>query len=124
PELAGPLVNLGIIYWRQEKLAEAEKFFNQALAGNALNNDAYIQFALFLRDQGRFAEAEAQYRKALEVWPHNAAAHRNLGILYDLYMGKFDEALKHYEMVLRLSRGPNKEVEGWIIDLKRRMAAG
>lgn len=124
PELSGPLVNLGIIYWRQEKLAEAEKFFNQALAANALNNDAYIQFALFLRDQGRFAEAEAQYRKALEVWPHNAAAHRNLGILYDLYMGKFDEALKHYEMVLRLSRGPNKEVEGWIIDLKRRMAAG
>jgi len=124
PELSGPLVNLGIVSWRQEKLVEAETFFTRALTANPLNNDAYVQFALFLREQGRFADAEAQYLKALEVWPHNAAAHRNLGILYDLYMGKFEEALKHYEMVLKLSPTPNKEVEGWIIDLKRRMAAG
>lgn len=124
PQLSGPLVNLGIVYWRQEKLAEAENYFKQALAVNPLNDDAYVQFGLFLREQGRFADAEQTYQKALEVWPHNAAAHRNLGILYDLYMGNFDAALKHYEMVLRLSAEPNKEVEGWIIDLKRRLAAG
>ncbi|MCR6652991.1 MAG: tetratricopeptide repeat protein [Cellvibrionaceae bacterium] len=124
PQLSGPLVNLGIVCWRQEKPAEAEKYFTQALTLNPLNNDAYVQMGLFLREQGRFAEAEQTYQKALEVWPHNAAAHRNLGILYDLYMGKFDAALKHYEMVLKLSDEPNKEVEGWIIDLKRRLAAG
>lgn len=124
PQLSGPLVNLGIVYWRQGKLKEAETAFNQALAANAFNNDAYVQFALLLREQGRFAEAEKLYLKALEVWPHNAAAHRNLGILYDLYMGRFDAAMQHYEMVLKLSPEPNKEVEGWIIDLKRRLAAG
>ncbi len=124
PQLSGPLVNLGIVYWRQDKLAEAEQTFTRALATNPLNNDAYIQFALFERDRGRFAEAEKLYLKAIDVWPHNAAAHRNLGILYDLYMGKFDAAMRHYEMVLKLSAEPNKEVEGWIADLKRRMAAG
>lgn len=124
PELSGPVVNLAIVLWRKDKLAEAESHFQQALAINPLNNDAYIQWGLFLREQGRFPDAEAAYLKALEVWPHNAAAHRNLGILYDLYMGKFDAALRHYEMVLRLSSEPNKEVEGWIIDLKRRLAAG
>ena len=124
PELSGPLVNLAIVYWRQEKPVEAENYFKQALALNPLNNDAYIQYGMFLREHGRFADAEAAYLKALEVWPHNAAAHRNLGILYDLYMGKFDAAMKHYEMVLKLSSEPNKEVEGWIIDLKRRLAAG
>lgn len=124
PELSGPLVNLAIVYWRQEKTAEAENYFKQALAVNPLNNDAYIQYGLFLREHGRFADAESTYLKALEVWPHNAAAHRNLGILYDLYMGKFDAAMTHYEMVLKLSGEPNKEVEGWIIDLKRRQAAG
>jgi tetratricopeptide (TPR) repeat protein len=124
PQLSGPQVNLGLVYWRQNKLEEAETAFKQALAINPLNNDAYVQYGYFLREQGRFNEAEAVYLKALEVWPHNLAAHRNLGILYDLYMGKFDAAMKHYEMVLRLSPEPNKEVEGWIIDLKRRLAAG
>lgn len=124
PQLSGPQVNLGLVYWRQDKIKEAEAAFNQALTLNPLNNDAYVQFGLFLREQGRFAEAEKIYLKALEVWPHNRAAHRNLGILYDLYMGKFDAALQHYEMVLKLSPEPNKEVEGWIIDLKRRLAAG
>lgn len=124
PELSGPLVNLGIVQWRQNKLDEADKMFAQALTVNPINNDAYVQYGFFLRDQGRFADAEKVYLKALKVWPHNAAAHRNLGILYDLYMGKFEAALKHYEMVLRLSSEPNKEVEGWIIDLKRRLASG
>lgn len=124
PQLSGPQVNLGLLYWRQDKLKEAEAAFNQALTLNPLNNDVYVQFGLFLREQGRFVEAEKIYLKALEVWPHNQAAHRNLGILYDLYMGKFDAALQHYEMVLKLSSEPNKEVEGWIIDLKRRLAAG
>jgi tetratricopeptide (TPR) repeat protein len=124
PLLSGPQVNLGLVYWRQEKLKEAEAAFNQALTLNPLNNDAYVQLGLFLREQGRFAEAEKTYLKALEVWPHNLAAHRNLGILYDLYMGKFEAAMQHYDMVLKLSPEPNKEVEGWIIDLKRRLAAG
>jgi tetratricopeptide (TPR) repeat protein len=123
PQLSGPQVNLGLVYWRQNKLKEAEAAFNQALILNPLNNDAYVQFGLFLREAGRFSEAEKTYLKALEVWPHNLAAHRNLGILYDLYMGKFEAAMRHYEMVLRLSPAPNKEVEGWIIDLKRRLAA-
>lgn len=124
PQLSGPQVNLGLVYWRQDKLKEAETAFNQALTLNPLNNDAYVQFGLFLREQGRFAEAEKIYLKALEVWPHNLAAHRNLGILYDLYMGKFEAALEHYETLLKLSPEPNKELEGWIADLKRRLAAG
>lgn len=124
PQLSGPQVNLGLVYWHQDKPKEAEAALNQALLLNPLNNDAYVQLGFFLRESGRFAEAEKTYLKALEVWPHNMAAHRNLGILYDLYMGKFDAALQHYEMVLKLSPEPNKEVEGWIIDLKRRLAAG
>lgn len=124
PNLSGPHVNLGIIAWRENKLEEAESHFSQALAVNPLNNDAYNQLAVLLREQGRFAEAEQWYLKALEVWPHAPVTLRNLGILYDLYMGQFAQALASYELALKVSAEPSNELEGWIIDIKRRMAAG
>jgi hypothetical protein len=37
-------------------------------------------------------------------------------------MGKFDQALGQYELALRLSPEPRTEIEGWLADLKRRMA--
>lgn len=120
PKLSGPLVNLGLVTWRQKKTAEAEAFFLRAQAANKYNSDAYTQYAVMLREQGKFKEAEAQYVKALGIWPHNFDAHRGLGVLYDLYMGKFDLALQHYQMCDQLSVEPNKEIKGWIVDLQRR----
>jgi tetratricopeptide (TPR) repeat protein len=122
PEMAGPWVNLGIVLWRQNKLEEAEKAFDRALQINPLHNDAYVQYAMMLREQGQFERAEKLYQKALEVWPHNLPALRNLGILYDMYMGKFEQALVQYELALRVMPEPSREMEGWIIDLKRRIS--
>lgn len=122
PELAGPWVNLGITYWRQEQYAEAEEAFEKALNINPLHNDAYVQYGVMLREQGQFEKAESVYLRALEVWPHNLAVLRNLGILYDLYMGKHEQALELYELALRVMPEPSREMQGWIIDLKRRMA--
>ena len=56
--------------------------------------DADIVVAPFL--DGRFSEAEQSYTKALAVWQHDADTHRNLGILYELYMGRLLEAQQHY----------------------------
>lgn len=120
--LAGPWVNLGISHWRMEQFAEAAQAFAKAIAINPLHNDAYVQYGVMLREQGEFEQAETVYLQALEVWPHNLAALRNLGILYDLYMGKHEQALAQYELALRVMPEPSREMQGWIIDLKRRMA--
>lgn len=122
-DLSGPWVNLGICRAQKNNLEGAEEAFIRALEVNSLNNDAYIQFALLLREQGRFDEAEKVYLQALQVWPHNPQALRNLGILYDLYMGKFEQALAQYELAARLTPEPSRELQGWIIDLKRRLSA-
>ena len=121
PTLSGPCVNLGIAQWRQEKLEQASESFNQAIELNGLNGDAYINFGLMLREQGQFEDAEALYQHALTVWPHNREAHINLGILYDIYMGKFAEAVEHYEMAQKLLDEPDRKLEGWIMDTKRRL---
>lgn len=123
PELSGPWVNLGIVHWQTGELAKAEASFNKALTINPLNNEAYNQLGVLLREQGRFQEALSVYQKALEVWPHAPATLRNLGILYDLYMGEFEKALAAYELALRLAEGDDIELQGWIIDLKRRLAS-
>ncbi len=122
PTLSGAYVNLGIALWRQSRIEPAADAFRQAIKVNKVNTDAYNQYGIMLREQGQFEEAEKIYRQALDVWPHSPAALRNLGILYDLYMGRHDQALQHYELLQRVLPEPSREIEGWIIDLKRRIS--
>lgn len=120
-DLSGPWVNLGIVESRLGDVEAAERALAKAIEINPLNNDAYNQAALVKREQGKFAEAEALYVQALEVWPHSFESNRNLGILYDLYMGKFDLAMKRYELAAKLAPETDREIKGWVIDLKRRL---
>ena len=123
PEYSGPWVNLGVCQWRQEKFDDAAASFEKAITVNSLNPDAYVLYGVMEREQGEFEKAEELYKKAIAVWPHNAIAHRNLGILYDMYRGQFDDALKHLEMSARIEgENASKELKGWIIDIKRRQA--
>ena len=100
---------------------QAQAAFEQAQVMNKYNPDAYTQYAVMLREQGKFTEAEAQYLKALAVWPHNLQAHRDLGVLYDLYLIQADKALQHFTLADQLSAEPNKELKGWILELNRRL---
>ena len=121
PKLSGPYVNLGIVQRNKNKPEEAEKAFRFALETNPYNMDAYSQLGLLLREQGKFSEAEQVYLKALQVWPHHFDSQKNLGVLYDLYMGRLPEALEHYKMARRILREPDRQLEGWIVDLERRI---
>ncbi len=121
PQLSGPWLNLGIVYRRTDRLEQAQQAFAQAIAANGKNLDAYNQLAVVKREQGDFAGAEGLYLQALEVWPQHAASHRNIGILYDLYLGQFDKALLHFESYQQLQQEPDRQIAGWIIDLKRRL---
>ena len=122
PSLSGPWVNLGISLWRQQQYEAAAQAFDQAINVNALNVEAYNAYGVMEREQGHFAEAETLYKRAIAVWPHSAIVHRNLGVLYDMYMGRFDDALAHFEMSARIMGEPDKQLKGWIVDIKRRQA--
>lgn len=58
-----------------------------------------VQQGLSLQQQGRIAEAEACYRKALETDPHDVDANHLLGVL-KAQEGKAEEALRHIEIAL------------------------
>ena len=122
PDLSGPYVNTGIVSIKLNNLEEAENAFKFAIEKNQYNFDAYDHLGVLYRQQGRFAEAEEVYLKALALWPHHLASNKNLGVLYDLYMGRFDDALKYYEMAQKIGNDEDRQLKGWIVDLKRRMA--
>lgn len=121
PELSGPYVNLGIVYHELEQLEKAEKALQFGIETNPYNFDAYPRLGFLYREQGRFEEAEQVYINALALWPHHLDSTTNLGILYDLYMGRFDDALRYYELSLKIAGGEDRQLQGWIIDLKRRL---
>lgn len=129
PSYSGPVLNMAVVYEQQGQLALAEQSYRKALRVNKLNLKAYNRYAIFLRQQGRFSEAEQSYAKALAVWQYDADTHRNVGILYELYMGRLPEAQQHYLQYLQLREQAQsfnadkayKQVKGWTMDVARRL---
>lgn len=121
PQLSGPHLNLALLYAQTQRPQLAEAEFKQALQSNPNNIAAYTQYGIWLRGQTRLQEAEAIYLQALERAPDHADTHLNLGILYDLYMGKLPQALEQYQRYLALSGDEKSPVRGWVADLQRRL---
>lgn len=126
PQLSGPWVQLGDISLSIEQdedqaLANAYSHFYKATQVNPHNYLARNRLAAVLRQQGRFNEAEAEYKKALESWPGFANGYKNLGILYDLYIGNKQSALDNYKIYQALQEKPERKMRGWIADLTRQI---
>jgi tetratricopeptide (TPR) repeat protein len=83
---------------------------------------ALNQLGMLLRRNGKFLEAEAAYLKAVTAKPDYALAHYNLGVLNELYLQRLDSALQHFERYQEIVGG-DEQVEKWITDLQRRVAA-
>ena len=124
PELSGPHTNLGLIYFREGKIDEAEAAFLQAVKVNPKGAVSYNHLGIISRSKGKFQEAKAHYQQALKINDDYAYAHLNLGILYDLYLGELDKALDHYNRFQSLSPEKDPEVEKWVVDLQRRIKTG
>ena len=121
PGLAGPWANLGLIHMRADQLEKAQEAFEQALAANPRHCDALTQMGVIARKQGRFDDAEQYYRRCIKADGGYAAARLNLGILYELYMGRYSEALVAYGEYQMASAQPDPRVNGWMLDLERRV---
>ena len=121
PNLSGPYTNLGLIYFREGRIDEAESEFQQAIKVNPKSAVSYNHLGIISRGKGKFEEAKQDYEQALKINDGYAYAHLNLGILYDLYLGDLQKALNHYNQFQNLSAEKDKEVEKWIADLERRI---
>jgi len=101
PAAAGALVNLGTIYYRQRKFAEAEQYYRQAIEADPLYPLAQFNLGNLYDEQGRTAEAMGHYRRALELNPQYADAHFNLALLCER-LGEALKAVHHWKCYLKL----------------------
>jgi cellulose synthase operon protein C len=122
PELPGPHANLGLLYRNANQLPEAEKSFAKAAELAPWDAATLTEYGITLRQAGKFAEARAAYEKALDVNPSYAPAHRNLGVLLDLYIDDSVTAQNELETYKQLT-GEDKPVSGWIAELRSRNRA-
>ena len=120
PELANPLVDLGIAYGRAGDLANAAASLEKAVALNAAHPVAYNELGLIYRKQGRFASARESYEKSIAAFPSYHLARRNLGILCDIYLRDLACALASYEAYLA-AVPDDAQAAIWIADVHRRM---
>ena len=122
PGYPGAHVNLAIIHANNDDEAGARAAVDAALAIDPGYAPALNQLGLLLRRNGKFLEAEAAYLKAVTADPDYALAHYNLGVLNELYLQRLDSALQHFERYQAIVGG-DEQVEKWITDLQRRVAA-
>jgi len=104
PGAAGALVNLGTIYYRQRKFADAETYYRDALEADPSYPLAQFNIGNLYDELGRLDDALEHYRLALELNPQYADAHFNLALLCERQSDNL-KAVHHWRCYLKLDRG-------------------
>lgn len=94
--------NLGAMYYLENKLDLAEKYFRQSLALNPNEQMVHNNLGLILANQGRPREAEEEFKKEIEINPTYDNVYFNLGLLYFKY-GRIAEAEKCWRKTIELN---------------------
>ena len=121
--LAGPWLNLGIVYTRLGEPDAAERAFRRAIENNPGNPVAYNQLGILYRRTARLDAARDTYNAALDTTPDDPDTHWNLGILHDVYLPDARLALYHYERYQQLTGSDDAQLMAWISELRKRAPA-
>jgi tetratricopeptide (TPR) repeat protein len=127
PQVAGPYVNLGIIYYTNKRYAKSIDVLSTALKLNPANAYAHNTIALNYQIQGDFASAEKHFLLAINNKQYYAIAHYNLALLYDIFFHKINESITHYQLYLKILQsygGTDKKTTDWLEQLKNSTKQG
>jgi tetratricopeptide (TPR) repeat protein len=119
PAAAGAAYNLGVLLRAAGQFEQAENALLTATQRAPRSAVAFNELGVVRRERGNFAGAAAAYTQALAIDPDMVAAHRNIAVLRDVYLGDAAAALPDFERYQALT-GEDKPVASWIADVKQR----
>jgi len=90
-----------------EKWEEAEKAVKKQIKDQPENNTLYVTYGSIYEEQGKEAEASAQYERAIDKMASDYAAVIRLANMF-LNDSKYDLAIKTYERGATLTKDPNR----------------
>lgn len=93
---------LGVAYMNQQKFAEAQKYFEKALADDSRFAIARINLGISLLSQQKLDPARAALEEAARLLPNDPYAWYNLGLVYK-DTGETEKAIDAFQQVTRLS---------------------
>jgi Tfp pilus assembly protein PilF len=94
--------NLGAVYRKLNRIDDALKAYDDAIALNDKSREAYMGRSLVRIAEGKYPAAEEDLRKSLEIDPTYLEAHTNLGATY-AYEGRMQDAAKQYRIAIGLN---------------------
>ncbi len=98
------LIAEGNEHYRKGQLAEAVTAYNQALAVDPENPEAWNNKGLILAVAGNYKEALKCHLKAVDLDPDNVDAVSNVGMIHTK-LGNFNDALAWYDRALEMDPG-------------------
>ncbi len=101
PQHLSVFLNLGNLMAKDNKLAEADALYRQAISMRTDYIQAYINRGDVLIKMGKPEEALDVYQMALRFEPDNADLHYNLGVVL-IELGKPNEAMERFANALRV----------------------
>ena len=104
PYAAGALVNLGTLYYRMRKFADAESHYQRAIEADPKYPLAHFNLGNLYDELGDLERARGHYEKALAVNPSYSDAHFNLALLCER-SGQTLQAVGHWKAYLKLDGG-------------------
>lgn len=115
-------IALGNALMDVRRFGEAVDAYQKSLALDPNNVDVRVDMGTCLRGIGQSDKALAEYRKAMKINPNHLNAHRNAGVVLAFDLNKPAEAIKEFEIYLKLSPGaPDaQQIRQTIQELKTR----
>lgn len=121
-ELSAPaLASQAIIAMRRDDWAGAEQSLQASIQQGVESEQLYNLLGISLMRQGKFNEAVKAYQRAVEKNPSYAAAYKNVGILYELYLHDYTRAAQAYRAYIQLNGKDTSEVQTWLNSLQRKL---
>lgn len=123
PNSALPNYGKGLVYLKRKDFKSASNAFAQAVNVRSDFYQAYDGLGQAQRGAGDFDAAEKAYQSAIRYAsaqdPAYVDPYYNLGILYDVYLGKSDRALQYYREYVKLNGSQTEKVKTWITLLEK-----